>query len=90
MAKVIERVLRSHPGQWAALKKLGNVTGHTEAGMFARWLSQVESVDRPLVEDLADAFGLPIANSSSGVGTNAPPAVTEAPGGTQVSLLSTP
>ena len=60
MAKVIERILRRHPGQWGALKQLGNIKGHNEPGMFARWLEQVKPEERPLVEDVAAAFGAPI------------------------------
>jgi len=60
MAKVIERVLRRHPGQWGALTALGKVDGPRDAAGFTKWHSLVTPEQRPLVEDMAASFGLPI------------------------------
>ena len=73
MAKVIERVLRRHPGQWGALKALGKVDGPRDAAGFAKWHSLVTPEQRPLVEDMAASFGLPIDVAPPGAGQNAPP-----------------
>lgn len=83
MAKVIERVLRRHPGQWAALKQLGNVAKQTEAGMFARWADLVTPQQYPLVQNLATAFGVPIGPRPSGPGKNTATHGTAAPRGAQ-------
>lgn len=62
MAKVIERVLRRNPGQWAALQKLGEVTGKTDAAAFKKWHSLVPpGGQQALVKDIAASLGCPIA-----------------------------
>ena len=60
MAKVIERVLNGHPGQWGALQALAKVDGPADAAGFAQWRALVKPEQRPLVEDLAAALGVPI------------------------------
>ncbi len=60
IAKVIERVLRRHPGQWAALQKLGDVTGKMDAEAFKKWYSLVLPDQQALVEDIAASLGCPI------------------------------
>lgn len=74
MAKVIERVLRRHPGRWGALKQLGAIEGHNDPGMFGRWLKLVRPEDRPLVADLATAFGAPVGKTGAAFGMESPPA----------------
>ncbi len=73
MAKVIERVLRRHPGQWSALQALGKVDGPKDAAGFASWHSLVAPAQRPLVEDMATCFGLPIKAAVSGAGNTKQP-----------------
>ncbi len=73
MAKVIERVLRRHPGQWSALQALGKVDGPKDAAGFASWRALVTPTQRPLVEDMAAAFGLPIQATAAGAGNTTHP-----------------
>ncbi len=72
VAKIIERVLQRHPGQWGALAALKQVEfrGMTGAGKFAEWHALVAPEQKPLVADLAATLGFPIEAASAG--TNSP------------------